>query len=76
LRNIFLEEMGCVQPAWVRTYKGVVKNDFFEAVKGCSDEICRKRVREWVDRVEIMSDEELRGGPGPGYESLRDAFLA
>ncbi|PIL34300.1 hypothetical protein GSI_03075 [Ganoderma sinense ZZ0214-1] len=60
LRAVFLEEMARVQPEWVEAHRaGVLRNDFYTAVMYCDDELCRRRVRQWVDHVERMADEEL-----------------
>ena len=76
LRAVFLEEMEHVQSEWVRVHHaGVLRNDFYTAVMYCDDELCRRRVGQWVDRVEAMGDEELEGGvPGLEYESLNDTL--
>ena len=65
-----------VQPEWVGAHHaGVLRNDFYTAVMYCDDELFRRRVGQWVDRVEAMADEELRGGvPGLEYESLNDTL--
>ncbi|KZV69820.1 kinase-like protein [Peniophora sp. CONT] len=72
LRAAFLEEMKRVQPEWVRTYRdktSVLKNDFFDAMLECDSEICRGRVRRWVEQVEGMLDEEISDA---GYTLLHD----
>ncbi|TFY73061.1 hypothetical protein EWM64_g10950, partial [Hericium alpestre] len=74
LRAVFLDEMERVQPEWVGVHRaGVLRNDFYAAVMQCDDELSRRRVRQWVDRVEAMADEELQGGAlSSEYVSLND----
>ncbi|KAJ3568497.1 hypothetical protein NP233_g5670 [Leucocoprinus birnbaumii] len=71
LRQVFLDEMQRLQPDWVRAYReSAIKNDFCNAVLYCDVPFRNRYVRLWLDRVELMTDEELRGGPGEGYLPL------
>ena len=62
-RAVFLDEMARVQPEWVEIHRaGVLRNDLYTAVMYCDDDLCKRRVRQWVDQVEGMTDEELQSG--------------
>ena len=78
LRAVFLDEMARVQPEWVEVHRaGVLRNDFYAAVMYCDDELCRRRVRQWVDEVERMTDEELQScAQGEEYVSLNAMLSA
>ncbi|KAI1788567.1 kinase-like protein [Ganoderma leucocontextum] len=78
LRAVFLAEMERVRPEWVGVHRaGVLRNDFYTAMMHCDDELSRRRVRQWVDRVEAMADEELQGGAlSSEYVSLNDMLLS
>ena len=78
LRAVFLEEMARVQPEWVEIHRaGVLRNDLYTAVMYCDDDLCKRRVRQWVDQVEGMTDEELQSGAqGDEYVSLNATLSA
>ncbi|KAK7686686.1 hypothetical protein QCA50_010286 [Cerrena zonata] len=71
LREVFLEEMERVRPAWVKEYRAGQKYaDFDLAVQCCDDEFARKSAKRWVDYMEQQC-----GETDSRYVSLRSQLL-
>ena len=67
------QEMQAICPDWVRVHASgasVLKNDFYLAMERCDMESSKRRIGQWLDRVEAMSDEEL------GQEALDKAYIS
>ncbi|VDB91476.1 unnamed protein product [Peniophora sp. CBMAI 1063] len=79
LRGVFLDELESVQPQWIRMHRekaSALKNDFYWAMRQCDEEFSRRKIGEWLDMVEAMSDEDLEKGVlGEGYVSLDESFV-